>query len=144
MKTEPVAVSIVLSDLVICQQGTGKNSLIGCFNNYNFPRFPAAPPPYFITVSLSNLDTSIKDFEVLVRIEDPSNGMVLTNVGAHIQIREGAILTKETVVEVPIPGGPFIIQKPGNYLVVVLVNNEQAGKRHLVVNSITALANPNP
>jgi len=46
MKTEPVAVSIVLSDLVICQQGTGKNSLIGCFNNYNFPVFQR-PTPLF-------------------------------------------------------------------------------------------------
>jgi hypothetical protein len=142
MNVEPVAVSIVLSDLVICERGTGKNSLIGCFNNYNFPGFPAAPPRFFITVALTNLHPSVKEYDVTARIEDPLNGMVLTSVGAHIQLTEPTNLTKETVIEVPIPGMPFIFQKPGNYLIVVLVNNTEAGKRNLTVSSINALANP--
>jgi hypothetical protein len=144
MKTEPVAVSIVLSDYVITEQGTGKHSLIGTFHNYNFPRFPAAPPPYFITVSLTNLDTTIREYDVLVRIEDPSNGMVLTNVGAHIQLPEGAKMTKETVIDIPLPGSPFVVQKPGSYVVRVLLNNEDAGHRPLQVFSVTAPANPSP
>jgi hypothetical protein len=142
MKTDPVAVSIVLSDFVICEQGTGKNSLIGCFHNYNFPRFPAMPPPFFITTALTNLDPEIKEFDVTARIEDPSNSMVLASVGAHIQLRDQIVLTKETVIEVPMPGAPFIIQKPGNYIVFVFVNNAQAGKRPLTVSPITAPANP--
>lgn len=142
MKTDPVAISIVLSDLVISEAGTGKNSLIGCFHTYNFPRFPAMPPPFFITSALTNLDPEVKQFDVTARIEDPSNGMVLASVGAHIQMREPTVLTKETVIEVPMPGMPFMIQKPGKYLVVVLVNNSQAGQRTLVVNAITATINP--
>jgi len=142
MKTDPVAVSIVLSDSVICEQGTGKNSLIGCFNNYNFIRFPSPPPPFFITASLTNLDPEIKEFDVTARIEDPSNGMVLTSVGAHLQLREPFVLTKETVIDVPMFGMPFLFQKPGNYLIIVLVNNSQAGKRPLTVNSVTAPATP--
>jgi len=142
MKTEPVAISIVLSDFVICEQGTGKNSLIGCFHNYNFHRFPAMPPPFFITATLTNLDPEIKAFDVTARIEDPSNCMVLTSVGAHVQIPEPIILTKEVVIEVPMPGAPFIIQKPGKYLVMIFVNNVQAGQRPLIVNPITAPANP--
>jgi hypothetical protein len=142
MNIEPVCVSIVLSDLVICEMGTGKNSLIGCFNNYNFPRFPAAPPPYFITAALTNLDPTVKSFDVTARIEDPSNGMVLTSVGAHIQLREPILLTKEAIFEVPIPGMPFVFHKPGNYWVIVLVNNVEAGKRSLTVNSVNALPNP--
>jgi len=142
MKTEPVATSITLSDLVICEQGTGKNSLIGCFNNYNFIRFPAAPPPFYITASLTNLDPDIKEFDVTARIEDPSNGMVLTSVGAHIQLREPYILTKEAIIDVPMVGMPFLFQKPSNYLIIILVNNIQVGKRPLTVNSVTAPANP--
>ena|ERR1035441_6098358 len=142
MNIEPVCVSIVLSDLVICEGGTGKNSLIGCFNNYNFPHFPAAPPAFFITAALTNLDPTVKEFDVTARIEDPSNGMVLTSVGAHIQLREPIVLTKEAVIEVPIPGMPFIFQKPGKYLVIILVNNSEAGKRSLTVNSINAQPNP--
>ncbi len=142
MKTEPVATSIILSDLVVCEHGTGKNSLIGCFNNYNFIRFPAAPPPFLITASLTNLDPEIKEFDVTARIEDPSNGMVLTSVGAHIQLREPYILTKEAVIDVPMVGMPFLFQKPSNYLIIILVNNVQVGKRPFTVNSVTAPANP--
>ena len=142
MKTEPVAISIVLSDLVVCEQGTGKNSLIGCFHNYNFPRFPAMPPPFFITAALTNLDPEVREFDVTARIEDPSNGMVLASVGSHIQLREPFVMTKETVIEVPMPGAPFIVQKPGNYLVIVLVNNVAAGQRPLTVNPLTAPASP--
>jgi hypothetical protein len=142
MNNDPVAMSIVLSDSVICEHGTGKNSLIGCFHSYNFPRFPAMPPPFYITVALTNLDSGTKEFDVTARIEDPSNCMVLTNVGAHIQLREPIILTKETVIEVPMPCAPFIIPKAGKYEVKIFVNNAEAGHRPLAVIPITAPANP--
>jgi hypothetical protein len=142
MKTEPVAISITLSDLVICEQGTGKNSLIGCFNNYNFLRFPAAPPPFYITASLTNLDPEVKEFDVTARIEDPINGMVLASMGAHIQLREPFVLTKNTIIDVPMIGMPFVFQKPSNYLIIVLVNNNQVGKRPLTVCAVTAPSNP--
>jgi hypothetical protein len=128
--------------LVICEHGTGKNSLIGCFNNYNFIRFPSAPPPFFITATLTNLDPEIKEFDVTARIEDPSNGMVLTSVGAHIQLREPFVITKETVIDVPMLGMPFLFQKPGNYMIIVLLNNNQVGKRPLTVFSVTAPTTP--
>jgi hypothetical protein len=127
MKTEPVAISITLSDLVICEQGTGKNSLIGCFNNYNFLRF---------------LDPEVKEFDVTARIEDPINGMVLASMGAHIQLREPFVLTKDTIIDVPMIGMPFIFQKPSNYLIIILVNNNQVGKRPLTVCAVTAPSNP--
>jgi hypothetical protein len=37
-----------------------------------------------------------------------------------------------------------MIQKPGNYIVKVLLNNEEIGKRPLQVFSITTPANPTP
>ena len=144
MKTDPVCVAIVLSDTVISEAGTGKNSLIGCFHTYNFPRFPAMPPPLFITAALTNLDPEVKAFDLTARIEDLANGMVLTSVGAHVQLNEQIVLTKEIVVEVPIPVMPFIIPKSGKYEVLILVNNSEAGKRSLIVNPITAAAPNNP
>ena len=140
MKTEPVAISIILSDMVVCEQGTGKNSLIGCFNNYNFVRFPSPPPPFFVTTALTNLDPEFKEFDVTARIEDPTNGIVLSSFGAHIQLRDPFVLTKDSVIEVPMVGMPFLFQKPGNYHIIVLVNNSQAGKRNLTVSSVTAQA----
>lgn len=142
MNTDPVAVSIVLSDSVICEQGTGKNSLIGCFNNFNLPQFPFPTPLFFITAAITNLDPSIKKFDVTARIEDPSNGMVLRSVGAHIELADPIVLTKETILEFPLAVMPFLIPKPGNFEVIVLVNNAQAGKRLLTVNPITAPSKP--
>jgi hypothetical protein len=139
---EPVAVSVMISDLVICEQGTGKNSLIGCFNNFNFPSFPFPTTPFYVTVALTNLLPSIKSYDVIVRIEDPKNGNVLRNAGTHLELSDPVVLTKEIVIEVPVPVMPFLIPQPGHYVILVLVNNEQAGKRLLTITSLTALATP--
>jgi hypothetical protein len=142
MNSDPVAVSIVLSDSVICEQGTGKNSLIGCFNNFNFPQFPFPTPVFFITAAITNILPECKKFDVTARIEDPKNGMVLRSVGAHIELGEPILATKETVMEFPLPVMPFLIPQPGNYEIIVLINNVQAGKRLLSVLSLTAPIKP--
>jgi hypothetical protein len=66
MNTDPVAVSIVLSDSVICEHGTGKNSLIGCFNNFNVPQFPFPTPVFYITAAVTNLSPALKKFDIAV------------------------------------------------------------------------------
>jgi hypothetical protein len=142
MNTDPVAVSIVLSDSVICEQGTQKNSLIGCFNNFNFPQFPFPTPMFFITAAVTNLSPTTKAFDVAARIEDPTNGMVLRSVGAHIELQEPINLTKEAILEFPMPVMPFLVPKPGNYEVIILINNIQAGKRLLSVYPVTGPAKP--
>lgn len=133
--SDVVCVSIVLSDLVICEEGTRKNSLIGCFNNFNSGRFPFFTPPFFITAALTNLDPQVKEIKVCHRIEDPTSANVLASVGATIQFGEPTNITRETVFEVPFPVVPFVIPKAGTLKVVVLVNTEVAGHRLFVVNS---------
>jgi hypothetical protein len=91
---------------------------------------------------LTNLDPEVKEFDVTARIEDPINGMVLASMGAHIQLREPFVLTKDTIIDVPMIGMPFIFQKPSNYLIIILVNNNQVGKRPLTVCAVTAPSNP--
>ena len=140
--SDPVTVSIILSDLVICEQGTGKNSLIGVFNNFNVPQIPFPTPLFFITVALTNMPATPRTFNIAVRIEDPSTGHVLKSVGGEIKFRDSSNLSKEFVFEVSIPVTPFFIPKPGHYEVKVFVNNSDAGKRLLTVNSMTATESP--
>jgi hypothetical protein len=143
MNSDPVAVSIILSDLVIKEQGTGKTSLIGIFNNLGVPHFPFPTPSFYATVALTNLTASaVKEFNIVIRIEDPLTGGVLTNVGGNIKFQEPFVLTKEMTFEVSFPVLPFLIPKPGNYEVLILVNNNPAGKRLFVINAITAAATP--
>jgi hypothetical protein len=136
--SDPVCVSIVLSDLVICEQGTRKNSLIGCFNNFNCARFPFPTPLFFVTAALTNLDPEIKELNLRFRIEDPKLAHVLQSVGGTMKFGEPSNITKELVFEVPLPIPPFIIQKPGPLKIVILVNTEIAGSRLFMVNAMTA------
>ena len=140
--SDPVCVSIIFSDLVICEQGTRKNSLIGVFNNFNGARFPFPSPLFFITVALTNLPPSTKGFNLTVRIEHPATGHVLSSVGGEIQFGEPSNLTKELVFEVSFPIAPFLIPSVGHYEVTVLLNNSPIGKRLLTINPITALGTP--
>ena len=142
MMSDPVSVSIVLSDMVICERGTNKNTLIGCFHTLNAPGFPFPTPPFYITVVLTNLASTTKEFNVVVRIEDPASGYSLVSVGGNMKFAPEFNVTKEMAFELPFVVPPFIIQKPGNYEVKILVNNSDAGKRLLTVNPITAGSQP--
>jgi hypothetical protein len=135
--SDPVCISIIFSDLVIREAGTGKNSLIGTFNNFNMPGFPCPAPPFFITVQLTNLAPNTKEFELVVRMEDGTNGMILTSIGGHINLPEGANLSRESVLEIPLAVGPFLVPKAGHFKVVVLFNNSDAGNRPFSIFSIT-------
>jgi hypothetical protein len=134
--SDPVCVSIVLCDLVVREQGTGKNSLIGCFNNFAHFQFPFMAPPVYFMAALTNLTPGTKELNVTIRIEDRATGFVLQGVGGQVQFPAPNLVTKELVVEVVFVSAPFWIQKPGDYEVNVLVNNSQAGKRILTVTQI--------
>jgi len=136
--SDPVCVSIILSDFVICEQGTRKNSLIGVFNNLNGIKFPWPSPLFFVTVALTNLPPDTKNFNLTVRIEHPVTGHVLTSLGGEIKFGEPSNLSKELVFEVSFPVVPFLIPSAGHYEVTVLFNNSSIAKRLLTVNSITA------
>lgn len=134
---------IILSDHLIREAGTGKLSLIGCFNLYNLSQFPAQVPPFFITALLTNLRGKFQKLSVTVRIEDPATGHVLVSSSATMELKEDANpLSDNDVVELPFPIRPIILPKAGMYSIVVLVDNEKIGHRPLKVNSITSSQTP--
>ena len=136
--SDPVCISIVLSDMVICERGTNKNTLIGCFHTLNAPGFPFPAPPFYITVVLTNLSSTTNEFNVVVRIEDPTSGYPLVSTGGNMKFPAEFNITKEMAFEIPLAVPPFIVQKPGHYEVKILVNNSDAGKRLLTINPRTA------
>lgn len=140
MNSDPVILGITLCDTVIQQAGTGKHSLIGCFNQYNSNMFPFIVPPFFTFISITNIKGKYdKQISVTVRIEDPTTGHVLSNVTGLIGVAIPDFqFTGSEVIEVPCPMPQFPVTKPGTYSIVVLMNNEQIGRRNLLVNSITA------
>src|SRR5260370_35606007 len=78
MEPEPaLSPLIVLSDLVIIEQGTGKISLIGGFDRFTVPQVPFRTARFFATVGITNLRGAFTEFNVTVRIGLPESGHVI-------------------------------------------------------------------
>lgn len=143
MNADPVVVAIVFSDLVIREQGTGKCSLIGCFNQWNIQYFPFALPTFYATVMLTNFRGKFnKPLNITVRIEDPQNGHVLHSMSGNVNAPPEFDFTGHEVVDIPFPVASFSIPKSGVYSAVILANNEKIGSRTISVNAITANTQP--
>ena len=137
MNIEPVVCpAIILSDMVIREQGTGKVSIIGAFTRLNAPSFPFLSPPFAVTVLLLNISGPIERIPIIVRIEATDSAHVVTSVTGHFTVP--AEITKDDVIEIvaPIPPSPF--PYAGKYEVNVLVGTEPLNKRLLLVKPVTA------
>src|ERR1039457_5395013 len=128
MSSDPVILSVMLSDSVIREAGTNKLSLMGCFNAYNVPGFPFQVPQFFITIALTNFKGKLtKPKNITARIEDTTNSLVLANLSGQINAPPDYDFTGAEVMEMPFPILPFLIFHGGRYLVDVLVDGEKIG-----------------
>jgi len=143
MSSDPVILGIILSDSVIREWGTGKLSLIGCFNAYNVPGFPFQVPPFVTTIILTNFKGKLtKPKNVTARIEDPTNSIVLANISGQINAPPEYDFTGAEVLEMAFPMMPFPIYHAGPYSVDVLIDGEKVGSRNIMVVSTTAQSLP--
>jgi hypothetical protein len=132
---EPTLVkSIILSDSIIREHGTGKLSLIGCFTTYNFPILPSVAQPFVVTVFLTNLEGRLQNFPITVRIEAPGSGHVLASSMA--QLSTDMEVPRTDILEVPIGIPPINYAEPGIYKVKVLAGAEDMGERDLTVRKL--------
>jgi hypothetical protein len=136
LNSEPVILGITFADMVIQQVGTGKYSLIGCFNQYFSNGFPFIVPPFITFVSITNVKGKFeKQISVTARFEDSKTGHVLANVTALVGTTQPDYQFAGTeVIEVPFPLPQFPVAQPGVYSIVVLMNNELIGRRNLPIN----------
>jgi hypothetical protein len=141
MELEPVlAPNIILSDGVIREQGTNKISLMGTFHNFNCSHFPFQTPPFFVTVSLTNLRGKLDGFKIAIRIENKASSLVAAS--SVIEIGSVAEVTPSEVLQVPIPIA-CNFASAGLYSVVLLVEGDVIASRDLTVIPVTA-APPQP
>jgi len=133
MQIEPVLVpGIILSDMVIREAGSNKLSLIGCFQQFVFPTFPARTGLWFATVGV----TSIRDatsFNVTARIEATESAHVISSTNAFVEIKGAPSIQPDVIFEVPLPFNAVSFPKEGGYTIVVLVDTEEVGRRRLDV-----------
>ena len=146
MEPEPaLSPLIVLSDLVVIEQGTGKISMVGGFDRFTVPQVPFRIGRFFSTVGITNLRGPFTELNVTVRIELPESGHVILSASQKVEFTGAPPpITPSTVVNfaIPITGATF--PQVGRYAVVALLNNEEIGRRYVEVSVITASASPPP
>ena len=132
MEIEPtIPPSVIFSDGVIREERTGKLTLVGTFHHFNPPTpFPFRPPPFFITVSLSNFHGKLDRFKIAIRVEDKSSGYVVFSAAGEISTSN--VLSPSDTVQIPFQ---VIAEFPrgGLYAVVILEGSEPIGSRDLIV-----------
>jgi hypothetical protein len=132
MEIEPtIPPSVIFSDGVIREERTGKLTLVGTFHHFNPPGFPFRPPPFFITVSLSNFRGKLDRFKIAIRVEDKSSGYVVFSAAGEISTSN--VLSPSDTVQIPFQVTAEF-PRTGLYAVVVLEGSEQIGSRDLMVN----------
>lgn len=132
MEIEPIVTpNIIFSDGVIREEGSGKFTLVGTFDQFNAPQLPFQPFPFFVTVSLSNFRGELKSYKIAVRLEEKSSGHVVASSGGEIGSTN--VLKPTDTIQIPIRlTGTF--QSPGLYSVVVLAEGDPIASRDFVVN----------
>jgi len=139
MQSDPTIVpAIVLSDHVVREQGTGKLSLIGSFQGFNFPQFPVKFGRFFATASITNLRGQ-EQLRIVCRVEMTSSGHVLASASGTITPKDKAAYDPDDVVDLAFPFADIVFSEPGKYSVVVLINNEEIGRRPFFVRPITSV-----
>jgi hypothetical protein len=134
---------IILSDLVVIEQGTGKPSMIGSFDRFTVPQVPFRIGRFFATVGVTNLRGPFTELNITVRVEVPDSGHVVLSASQKIEFQgpQPGIFPSTTVnFAIPIIGATF--PQAGLYAVVALLNNDEIGRRYVEVSVITSSASP--
>jgi hypothetical protein len=130
LESEPTVLpAILLSDLSIVEHGTGKRSIVGCFDQLAFPQFPVQLGRFFVTAWLSNLEGKVSSMELTCRIEEKASAHVVFSSSTTIQFGAEHQFARDNIMALATPIQGALFQKPGVYTILLLLNGEESGKR---------------
>ena len=116
--------ALLMADRVI-QENNGKRGIIGSFNTFNFSKFPATAPPFYVYANIEDFE-GIHEFSVTVAREGAE--LVGFSAGGETKFEPG----KEAEIIIPAFGVTF--PKEGIYNLIFRVGNEQYGSRRIIVD----------
>jgi hypothetical protein len=114
-----------MADRVI-QEINGKRGIIGSFNTFNFPKFPAIAPPFQVYANVENLE-GVHEFSVTIAREGAE--LMVFSAGGEITFE-----SKGREVDLIIPAFGVTFPKEGVYNLIFRVDNDQYGSRRIIVN----------
>lgn len=134
---------ITLADYIVRDAGSGKLSLIGCFAQFNFPKFPIKMGRFFVVAGITNLHGAVDKMVATCRIEMAGSGHVVGSSTCEMNFDpKNPPLQPQIILDLAFPFGGCVFTGAGRHDIVVLVNNEVVGKRTILVGQVTAPAMP--
>lgn len=134
LKSEPSVVpGILLSDVSIIEGGTNKRSIVGCFDQFEFPQFPAAYGQFFVTAWISNMVGTLTELELTCRLEAKGSGHVVFSNSMHLPFPTEQTFDGTNTAAMSIGVQGVVFQKPGTYTLVLLLNGDKVGERDFIV-----------
>lgn len=109
--------AFVACDKIIEEAKTQKKSLIGLFNNFNFPTLPARHSSWFLFAQIANLEAGNRDITINI-VHDATQGVVFS---AKLSIPE----KHPENIDICIPANPTVFDKEGNYDVTLNIDGSQ-------------------
>jgi len=133
-----VAPRIILSDRVIREDGTGKLSLIGCFDAFISQDFPFQSVPFFASVAITNITGFPKQLNIVLRIETPEGHVVASSQVQLTKKPDAPQIPRHGVIDVIFPFATVRFDSPGVFDLICLVSNEVIAKRQFEVKPLTS------
>jgi Family of unknown function (DUF6941) len=130
LDSEPsVLPAIVFSDSIIVEIGTQKRSIIGSFDQFAFPQFPAAYGRFFITVWIANMQGTLSEMDITVRIEQKGSAHVVFSTTLKIPFGAERPFERHNVMVFSIPVPQVTFPSSGTYTASVRINAEPSGEK---------------
>lgn len=121
-KPPPKCKAILLCDQTIVEAVTGKISIIGIFDSWNFPQFPHPTRPFMAFLQLTD---GIGKYAVSVDVHDLEADQII----AQARIAEVVFPQRRIKVNLMIPVPPLPLQHAGSYDFVVLADGQEIDRQ---------------
>ena len=137
LKSEPSVVpAILLSDVSIVEQRTNKRSVVGTFEQFMFPAFPAAYGQFFVTAWVSNLIGTLSELELTLRIEEKASAHVIFSNSNRVEFKPERTFDQSTTLATSMLVQGAVFPRAATYTVVLLLNGEKIGERDFNVRLV--------
>lgn len=103
----PNVVAMLICDQIITELGTGKKSLIGVFENFNAPAFPALIPRFAVYVKLAD---ALGKYQFKLRIVKLKDEQLITEIGIGAEVKDSSHYS-----ELALNMGNFPFPEAGKY-----------------------------
>lgn len=121
----PVLIALLVCDQVIVERDTNKHSLVGTFNSFRFPDFPAASPSFFVYICFTN---ARGEYDIMLDVVNLSADDVVAQAKTHISVDDPL-----RDVELPLRLPKVVFPQPGRYEFRLLANDHIVGQRTINV-----------